>query len=94
MQCLLPLTQPCVDTFISLLHFYKDLSASQLKRCHRYFYRLAFKNEMAVYLFRVDILALFHKLIKGPNGLDSSVEGFKEWEQLVQQVLVCILPTV
>ena len=35
------LSQKCVDTFISLLHFYAELSPAQLKRCHRYFYRLA-----------------------------------------------------
>lgn len=80
------MNQTCVDTFLSLLNFYQDLTPEQLKRCHRYFYRLAFKNELAVLLFRVDILLLFHRLIKGPEGLNPDVEGFKEWEQLVQQV--------
>ncbi|KAF2488000.1 timeless protein-domain-containing protein [Neohortaea acidophila] len=80
------LSQPCIDTFISFLHFYADLSADQLKRCHRYFYRLAFKNEMAVLLFRVDVLALLHKMIKGPGALSAEAEGYKEWETLVQQV--------
>ncbi|KAH9826899.1 Topoisomerase 1-associated factor 1 [Teratosphaeria destructans] len=80
------LSQPCVDTFISLLHFYADLHPSQLKRCHRYLYRLAFKHDLALLLFRVDILALLHRLIRGPNGLSSELEGFKEWEQLVQQI--------
>jgi len=80
------LSQPCVNTFVSLLHFYTDLIPSQLKRCHRYLYRLAFKHELAVFLFRADILQLLHKLIKGPNGLSPEVEGFKDWEQLVQQV--------
>ena len=80
------LTQPCVNTFVALLHLYADLSPTQLKRCHRYLYRLAFKHELAVMLFRVDILQLLHKMIKGPNGLDAGTEGFKEWEVLVQQV--------
>jgi replication fork protection complex subunit Tof1/Swi1 len=80
------MNQNCVDTFLSLLQFYKDLTAEQLKRCHRYFYRLAFKNELVVLLFRVDILLLFHRLIKGPEGLDPVVEGFKEWELLVKQI--------
>jgi replication fork protection complex subunit Tof1/Swi1 len=34
----------------------------------------------------VDILLLFHRLIKGPEGLSPDIPGFKEWEQLVQQV--------
>ncbi|CAK1360471.1 unnamed protein product [Cercospora beticola] len=80
------LSQPCVNTFISFTQYYRDLTPVQLKRAHRYFYRLAFKHELAVLLFRVDILALFHKLIKGPEGLDSAMEGYRDWEQLVQQV--------
>ena len=80
------LSQQCVDTFISLIHYYRDLTPVQLKRAHRYLYRLAFKHELAILLFRVDILALLHKLIKGPEGLDPAMEGYKDWEQLVQQV--------
>jgi replication fork protection complex subunit Tof1/Swi1 len=80
------LSQPCVNTFISLTHYYKDLTPAQLKRAHRFFYRLAFKHELTVLLFRADILQLLHKMIKGPEGLDSAMEGFRDWEQLVQQV--------
>lgn len=80
------LSQPCVNTFISLIHYYRDLTPVQLKRAHRYLYRLAFKHEQTVLLFRVDILALLHKLIKGPEGLDPAMDGYKDWEQLVQQV--------
>lgn len=80
------MSQPCINTFISLTHFYRDLTPVQLKRAHRYFYRTAFKHELAVLLFRVDILQLFHKMIKGPEGLDPAMDGFKDWEQLVQQI--------
>jgi replication fork protection complex subunit Tof1/Swi1 len=81
------LSQACVNTFVALTGFYADLDPAQLKRCHRFFYRLAFKAELAVLLFRVDILQLFQRMIKGPNALDaSSVESFKEWQQLIQQI--------
>ncbi|KXT05119.1 hypothetical protein AC578_7586 [Pseudocercospora eumusae] len=80
------LSQPCVNTFISFVTYYQDLTPVQLKRAHRFLYRLAFKHELAVLLFRADILQLLHKLIKGPEGLDPGMEGFKDWEQLVQQV--------
>ncbi|KAK0853631.1 Topoisomerase 1-associated factor 1 [Friedmanniomyces endolithicus] len=80
------LSQPCVNTFLALLHFHADLSPEQLKRCHRYFYRLAFKHDLVVLLFRVDILLLLHRLIKGPGGLSAEMEGFGEWEVLVRQV--------
>ncbi|KAK4542142.1 hypothetical protein LTR36_006989 [Oleoguttula mirabilis] len=80
------LSQPCVDTYLTLLHYYADLTPSQLKRCHRYLYRLAFKHELAVFLFRVDILQLLHRMVKGPEGLGAEIEGFRDWETLVQQV--------
>lgn len=80
------LSQGCVDTFVSLTRYYAELSSAQLKRCHRYFYRLAFKHDLSLFIFRVDILQLLHRMIKGPNGLSSDMEGFKDWEQLVQQI--------
>lgn len=80
------LAQGCVSTFVSLLKFYRDLNAEQLKRCHRYFYRLVFKHELGSFLFRADILQLFHRIIKGPEGLDSASSNFKEMEMLVQQI--------
>ncbi|KAL4987169.1 topoisomerase 1-associated factor 1 [Aspergillus falconensis] len=79
--------QKCVDAFVAFTKFYKELNAEQLKRAHRYFYRIAFKQEMTVLLFRVDILNLFYRMIKGPGGVDSSRPVFKEWEELVRQLI-------
>ncbi|KAH6684327.1 timeless protein-domain-containing protein [Halenospora varia] len=80
-------TQGCVDTFVTFTAFYNDLKPVQLKRAHRFFYRVAFKQDMSVMLFRVDIIALFHKMIKGPEGLDSQASYFKEWDEFVRQIL-------
>jgi len=80
-------SQSSVNTFIAFLTFYRDLSIDQLKRAHRFFYRIAFKQELAVLLYRVDVVALFYKLIKGPEGLDPSHAMYKEWDELVRQVL-------
>nr|POF03943.1 topoisomerase 1-associated factor 1 [Quercus suber] len=80
------LSQGCVDTYISMLHFYRDLSPGQLKRCHRYLYRLVFKQELAILIFRTDVLQLLYKMIKGPDGLSPKTEGFNDWQQLVQHV--------
>jgi replication fork protection complex subunit Tof1/Swi1 len=80
------LAQGCVDTFINLLRYYQDLNPEQLKRCHRYLYRLAFKHELGILLFRVDILQLFYRMIKGPDGLDPASTIFIEMETLVQQI--------
>lgn len=80
-------TQSCVDTFVAFTEFYKELNSEQLKRAHRYFYRIAFKQEMTVLLFRLDIINLFHRMIKGPGAMDSSKSVFKEWEELVRQII-------
>ncbi|KAJ5632269.1 hypothetical protein N7490_008608 [Penicillium lividum] len=79
--------QKCVDTFVAFTEFYRELNSEQLKRAHRYFYRIAFKQEMSVLLFRLDIIKLFHRMIKGPGGIDSSEPVFKEWEELVRQLI-------
>ena len=80
------LTQNCINTFVAFTSYYKDLREEQLKRAHRYFYRVAFKQEMSVMLFRLDIIALFNRMIKGPEGLDSSSPMFKEWDELTRQL--------
>lgn len=38
-------------------------------------------------LFRVDIIALFHKMIKGPEGLDPASPMFREWDEFVRQLI-------
>ena len=86
-------SQSSVDTFVSLTRFYKDLTVEQLKRAHRFFYRVAFKQDLAVLLFRVDIIALFYKMIKGPDGLDVSHALYKDWSELVRQVLKKLFKT-
>ena len=81
------MSQPCIDTFVAFTRYYNELDLEQLKRAHRFFYRVAFKQEMSVMLFRVDIMALFHKMMKGPGGLDSTNPVFKEWDELVRQLI-------
>ena len=80
------MTQACVDTFVAFLKYYNDLSSEQLKRIHRFLYRVAFKNELSVVLFRVDIIRLLHKMIKGPEGLGPEMSCFREWEDLSRHI--------
>lgn len=79
--------QGVVDTFVKFTKYYRDLDDSQLKRAHRYFYRLAFKQDMSVMLFRVDIIHLLHNMIKGPEPLDKNLGTYKDWEEIVKQIL-------
>ncbi|KAI1103084.1 timeless-domain-containing protein [Jackrogersella minutella] len=79
--------QGVVDTFVKFTKYYKDLDDTRLKRAHRYFYRIAFKQNMSVMLFRVDIIQLFYSMIKGQEPLDKGSPMYKEWEELVKQIL-------
>jgi replication fork protection complex subunit Tof1/Swi1 len=79
--------QGVVDTFVTLTKYYRDLDDSQLKRAHRYFYRVAFKQEMSVMLFRLDIIHLFYNMIKGPEPLDKNSSVYKDWEELAKQII-------
>ncbi|OTB05199.1 hypothetical protein M426DRAFT_320010 [Hypoxylon sp. CI-4A] len=79
--------QGVVDTFVQFTKYYQDLDDSQLKRAHRYFYRIAFKQNMSVMLFRVDIIQLLYSMIKGREPLDKGSAMHKEWEELVKQIL-------
>ncbi|OJD18109.1 hypothetical protein AJ78_01827 [Emergomyces pasteurianus Ep9510] len=80
-------TQKSVNTFLALAAYYRELNEEQLKRAHRFFYRVAFKQELSVLLFRVDIISLFYRMIKGPGGLDSTKPIFTEWEELTRQII-------
>ncbi|KAL8867591.1 MAG: hypothetical protein Q9174_005564, partial [Haloplaca sp. 1 TL-2023] len=81
------MTQSCVDTFIKFTKFYNDLTTEQLKRAHRFFYRIAFKQELSVMLFRVDYFALFNRMIKGPDPLDRTSPMYGEWDELIKQLI-------
>jgi replication fork protection complex subunit Tof1/Swi1 len=80
------MTQQCVNTFVEFIKLYRDLNLDQLKRAHRFFYRVAFKVELTTLLFRVDIINLFNLMIRGENCLDHDLPCFKEWEELTKQV--------
>lgn len=79
--------QKCVDTFVSFTAYYRELNPEQLRRAHRFFYRVAFKQELSVLIFRVDIIHLFYNMIKGPGALDSKLPGTREWVELVRQII-------
>ncbi|KAK3684782.1 timeless protein-domain-containing protein [Podospora appendiculata] len=80
-------SQAAVDTFVTFTKFYRDLDDYQLKRAHRYFHRVAFKQDQSVVLFRLDVIHLFYNMIKGPEPLDKSSTVFKEWEELAKQII-------
>ncbi|KAI4930870.1 Topoisomerase 1-associated factor 1 [Alternaria infectoria] len=76
--------QSSVNTFVAFAKYFSDLDTEQLKRAHRFFHRVAFKMELGVLLCRVDILALFNKMMKGPGGLDPDSPAYREWDDFVK----------
>lgn len=88
------INQSSVNTFVAFTRYYSELDAEQLKRAHRFFYRVAFKLDIAVLLYRVDILQLFNKMIKGPEGLDQESPAFKEWEEFVRHFFRTVVKRV
>ena len=85
------MSQGCVDTFVSFIKFYKDLNHEQLKRAHRFFYRVAFKLDLSSVLFRVDIIHLFQNMINGPDALDRESPCFGDWKELIRQLFKKLL---
>lgn len=79
-------TQACVNTFVAFAKFYNDLDVEQLKRAHRFFHRVAFKQNLSVMLFRLDIVALLNKMVTGSEAIDQKNPMFKEWDELARQI--------
>jgi replication fork protection complex subunit Tof1/Swi1 len=75
--------QSSINTFVTFVGYFADLSVEQLKRAHRFFHRVVFKMELGILLCRVDILALFNRMMKGPGGLDPALPVYKEWDGFV-----------
>jgi replication fork protection complex subunit Tof1/Swi1 len=75
--------QSSINTFVRFVGYFADLSVEQLKRAHRFFHRVVFKMELGILLCRVDILALFNRMMKGPGGLDPGLPIYKEWDGFV-----------
>ncbi|ETN38039.1 uncharacterized protein HMPREF1541_07662 [Cyphellophora europaea CBS 101466] len=78
--------QASVNTFTALLSYYRELNTEQLKRAHRFFYRCAFKQDQAVLLYRVDIIALFYRVVQGPEALDTSSATGKDFAEFSKQL--------
>ncbi|KAL7266282.1 Topoisomerase 1-associated factor 1 [Rhizina undulata] len=78
------LTQPCINTYLAFLGYYKELNYSQVKRVITFFHRIFVKREMEVMLFRLDIADLFYKIMQGSEPLLQSNPAYKEMDQFVK----------
>ncbi|KAL1610260.1 Topoisomerase 1-associated factor 1 [Paraconiothyrium brasiliense] len=88
------ISQSSVNTFVAFTKYYNELDTDQLKRAHRFFHRVTFKMELGILLYRVDILQLFNKIVKGPEGLDPESPSFKEWDEFVRHFFRAVVKRV
>ncbi|KAL2887811.1 Topoisomerase 1-associated factor 1 [Ceratocystis lukuohia] len=79
-------SQAIVDAYVTYTSFYQELNNDQLKRAHRYFFRLGFKQDLLVMMYRVDILNLFYEMIKGQRPLSTALPVFTDWKELSKRV--------
>lgn len=78
------LTQDCINTHLSLLKYYNELSYSQIKRVIAFFHRVFVKRGMEVIMFRLDILELLYRIAQGSDGLPNTTPGYKEIDQFAR----------
>ncbi|KAI5288210.1 Topoisomerase 1-associated factor 1 [Ascosphaera acerosa] len=81
-------TQELVNLFVSFLAHHRDLDDEQLKRAHRLLYRVGFKLDQPMLLFRLDIVALLFELVQGHGlRLRRGAACAREWDELVRHLL-------
>ena len=78
------LSNACVDIFLKLLAYYKELEYVQIKRVLSFLHRVFVKREQETVLFRIDVLDLLHRIVQGKDALTYSHPAFKEVDQFAK----------
>lgn len=81
------LSNACVDTFLKLLAYYKELEYVQIKRALSFLHRVFVKREQETALFRLDVLDLLNRIVQGKDGLTRSHPAFKEVDQFTKHYI-------
>jgi len=81
------LTNACVDTFLKLLGYYKDLEYVQIKRALTFLHRVFVKREQETVLFRIDVLDLLNRMVQGKDALTYSHPAFTEVDQFAKHYI-------
>lgn len=69
-----------VDTFLSLLEYYADLSADEIRRVIQFFHRAFVKVKVELLLFRLDLFELLNRMVKDKAGLPATSPARPEVE--------------
>ncbi len=68
-----------IETYRIYLSRYQELSDQQIKKCLKFFYRVFVKRECHVYLYKLDLMLLFHTMLSDTSeGLSRSSPVRKE----------------
>ena len=78
------LSQTSVNTFVSLLSFYRELNYNQIKRAIHFLHRIFVKREMEMLLYRMDIVELMNRIVQDSTALPSSHKAYIEVHQFVK----------
>lgn len=78
------LNPKCINTFIALLGFYKELNASQLMRGIKMLHRIFEKRGAEITLYRLDLVDLLNRMMQGPEALPKTHPAFKEVDRFAR----------
>ncbi|CCJ28428.1 unnamed protein product [Pneumocystis jirovecii] len=74
----------CIDTFRTFLEYYKELTPEQIKRVITFFYRIFVKQKAEIYMFRLDICELFHRMMNDDINFSKKNPSRVEVEKFIK----------
>ncbi|KAF3938364.1 hypothetical protein ABW19_dt0205474 [Dactylella cylindrospora] len=74
------LSEPCLEPFLELLEYHKELDPSQVRRCINFLHRIFVKRGAVIGLFSLRTISLLHELAQNTRG----IPGYTEVQVFVQ----------
>jgi replication fork protection complex subunit Tof1/Swi1 len=81
------LNNNCINTFISYLGFYKELSEAQVMRAIKMLHRIFEKRKMEVLLYRLDLVDLLYQMMQGSQAMPRSHPAYKQVDQFTKHFM-------
>ena len=81
------LNQSCIDTFVALLRYYRELDEAQIMRAIKMLHRIFEKRKEEVLLYRLDLVDLLYAMMQGPHALPRSHPAYKQADTFARHFL-------
>lgn len=81
------LNQSCIDTFVALLRYYRELDEAQVMRAIKMLHRIFEKRREEVLLYRLDLVDLLYAMMQGPQALARSHPAYKQADTFARHFL-------